>query len=132
MEKLSYYYRMLFFQSCARRSEKHKDVEQLASGAYWAISAMEGINLLSIIYFLSWLVEGKAIKVLLITAFLMPLIINYFIFMKNEKYKLILKEFSKYGDSETNLKSYSLIVGYFVVTLIFLALTGFLYQNKYY
>jgi len=130
MEKLSYYYRMLFFQACARRSDKHKSVGELASGAYWVISAMEGVNLLAIIYFVSWLVEGKAINIVLVTAFLIPLLINYFIFMKNEKYKEILKDFSKYGVGKTNLKSYGLILGYIVFTLIFLALTGFIYQYK--
>ncbi len=85
MEEVSYYYKMLFFQSCARRSDKHNGVEELASGAYWAISTMQGVNLLSIIYFVNWFIEGKANKIVLVSAFLLPLLINYFIFMKNEK-----------------------------------------------
>ncbi len=132
MEEVSYYYKMLFFQSCARRSDKHKGIEEFASGAYWAISAMQGVNLISIIYFVSWLIEGKANKIALVTAFLMPLLINYFIFMKDEKYKMILKEYSKEGVGKPNLKSYGLIVGYFVLTLLLLALAGRLYQSIYY
>lgn len=134
MEGIRYYYKMLFFQSCARRSEKYLGIESLASSAYWLISVLQGVNLISLLYMLHFFFDflGKEGKWILFGVSTIPLLINYFIFMKNKKYKTILKQFSKKGVGKPNLKSYGLIIGFFTLTLLLLALAGKLYQSEYY
>jgi len=127
--KLNYYYKMLFFQSCARKSEKYNNIKELASGAYWLISALEGINIISIMLLTSWMFEREINKIALLIFFPFPLILNYFYFMKNDKYKKILKNLSHENLEKSNLKSYGLVLGYFILTILLFLIAGRLYQK---
>lgn len=131
MIRLGYYYKMLFFQACARRGDKYPGIESLASSAFWLISILQAINLISlaygIYYFYAFL--GKEGKYFLLFLSIFPFLINYFVFMKNKNYKKTLKQLSNEGIGKPNLKSYWLILSYFTITLLFLALVGKLNQQ---
>lgn len=127
--KLIYYYRLLFFQACAGKNEKHKDVKELAHSAYWLISAMQGVNLVSLIFIICALLNEKINKIALSIFFIFPLFLNYSYFLKNYRYKFILNEFSKRNHQKKGLQSFGLIISYFFLTIFLFYLSGILYRK---
>lgn len=118
-------YFSLFYSACGRPS-KYRERNEQVDDAYWLISLLQGVNLISIMFFLSAVFGHLVLPPWQIfILFSVPLIINYFFFLKKGRIQ-ILKEVDILI-SENKLKPKSLVVKYFIITLIFQALSAVLY-----
>ena len=124
--KLKDFFFQPYYAACGKPS-KHREREEQVKDAYWLISILQGINLFSLL-FLSFVLFSYSIssKIILFGIFFTPLILNYFIFLKHEKKRIVERVDELIRLDELKPKKYMVV--YALITMIFMAISATLYS----
>jgi hypothetical protein len=115
-------YLMLFYSACGKATPYIQRDEQV-NNAYWLVSLMEGVNLVSFLFILNYITPLQALsKVLFLGIFTAPFIFNYYFFLKKGKKKIISKVDQLVKDGVLRSKSY--IVKYVIMSIVLFALSA--------
>lgn len=119
MKHILYYYNSLFVSACSLSilvKAKGKPYEI----AYWWISFLIGINLVSLLmlikFFVGFNIEVNR-SIFVIVFFLPPFIFNYYLFLRKRKYIKLL------GKIKRSAKGF---ICYVLLTLLFFIVTGYI------
>lgn len=123
--KMIEYFSQFYYSACGRPSKYRERTEQVLD-AYYIISMLQGVNLLSLLLLSSAIFSySLSSRIILIGIFCLPLLLNYFFFLRRGKIKIIL---TVDGFIKTNkLKPKIYIIWYSVITIVFMALSGLIY-----
>ena len=120
------YFSQFYYIACGRPSKYRERAEQVLD-AYYVISMLQGVNLLSLILISSAIFSYSiSSRIILIGIFCLPLLLNYFFFLRRGKKKIIM---TVDGLIKTNkLKPKIYVIWYGVITILFMALSGLIYN----
>lgn len=120
------YFHQLYYSACGKPS-KYREREDQVMDAYYLVSMLQGINLFSLMFLLFALFSiSLSSKTILFGIFCLPLILNYFFFLKKGK-KRIIKEVDELIKANS-LKPKSYLIWYAFTTIILMALSAILYN----
>jgi len=122
-------YLMLFYSACGKATPYIQRDEQVTN-AYWLVSIMQGVNLSSLLFLSNYLfpLEGLT-QGLFFGIFLIPFILNYFIFLKRGKKRIIENVDALVKDGV--IKSKALIIKYIMFTIVFLAVSAMINNEDF-
>jgi|GEM_PF-2757349 len=121
------FFLMLYYAACGKPSKYRKREDQVAD-AFWLVSMLQGINLISLLM-ISFVTFSYYIssRTLLFAIALTPLAINYFIFFKKGKEKIINITDELIRLNKLMPRLY--VVGYAVFTIILMVISATLYGH---
>jgi hypothetical protein len=120
-------YLLLFYSACGKATPYIQREEQV-NNSYWLISLMQGINLISLLFILNYVILLQSLsRALFLGIFTLPFIFNYYFFLRMGKKKIIsnVDELVKDG----TIKSKGYVIKYIISTIIFFILSA-LINNK--
>jgi hypothetical protein len=117
---------LVYYAAVGKASRYRKREDQVAD-AYWLVSMLQGVNLISLLMILFVIFSFSiSSKIILLMIFVFPLLVNYFIFLKKGKDKIILITDKFLNLSKINPINY--ILKYVIFTIILIAISGALYS----
>ncbi len=122
----SEYFHQLYYSACGKPS-KYREREDQVMDAYYLVSMLQGINLFSLMFLIFALFSiSLSSKIILFGIFCLPLILNYFFFVRKGKKRIIKKVDELIKANSLKPKSY--LIWYAFTTIILMALSGILYN----
>jgi hypothetical protein len=122
-------YLMLFYSACGKATPYIQREEQV-SNSYWLVSLMQGVNLVSLLFLLNYVTPlPQFTRIFFFGVFAVPFIINYYIFLKMGKKKIVstVDKLVKEGV----IKSKAYVVKYVIFTIVFFALSAMLNNEEF-
>ena|SRR5688500_15640546 len=122
-------YLRLFYSACGKATPYIQREEQV-SNSYWLVSLMQGINLVSCLFLLNFFTPLQELtKVFFFGIFMVPFIVNYYIFLKMGKRKIIsiVDQLVKEGV----IKSKAYVIKYIILTIGFFAFSAMLNNEEF-
>lgn len=122
----SEYFHQLYYSACGKPS-RYREREDQVMDAYYLVSMLQGINLFSLMFLTFALFSiSLSSKIILFGIFCLPLILNYFFFLRKGKERII-KKVDEYIKAN-RLKPKSYLIWYAFITIIFMAFSAILYN----
>jgi hypothetical protein len=122
-------YLMLFYSACGKATP-YLGREEQVSNSYWLVSLMQGVNLVSLLFVLNYVTPlPVSTKIFFFGVFTVPFILNYYIFLKMGKKKIVstVDKLVKEGV----IKSKAYIVKYVILTIVFFAFSAMLNNEEF-
>jgi hypothetical protein len=122
-------YLMLFYSACGKATPYIQRDEQV-SNSYWLISLMQGVNLVSLLFVLNYITPLPGLtKIFFFAIFTLPFILNYYVFLKIGKKKIISTVDTLVREGVIKSKAY--VVKYVILTIVFFALSAMLNNEEF-
>jgi hypothetical protein len=122
-------YLMLFYSACGKATPYIQREEQV-SNSYWLVCLMQGVNLVSILFLLNYVAPLPGLtKIFFFVIFASPFILNYYVFLKMGKKKIISTVDKLVRDGVIKSKAY--VVKYVILSIVFFALSAMLNNEEF-
>jgi len=122
-------YLQFFYIACGKPS-KYMERNEQVTNAYWLISMLQGVNLISFLLLLfTYFSFGNLSKMILFGIFCFPLLINYYLLFLKKGRKNIIKRVDELLMS-SKLKSKAYLIWYSALTIAWMVLSSIIYINS--